>query len=307
MVDNVDMTSIEFGRLLRSQLFGAERSLLFVNGPIDQGEGFAHDHDFLEIVLIAGGRGIHVSANGVQAVSRGDLIVLRPGVWHYYRDCHDLVIYNCCCAIELLRRELALLADDPAVTRLLWTEPLGPGARGVLHGRLTEAQTDRLDDQLRILSSVPEEAFTVRAGRLVVLLGQLGRDIYPDELGSRGGFHVAVRDGVRLLEEACDEEWSLSRLAELTRLDPSYLTRLFKSSTGRSPMAYLARHRAERAANLLLATDQPIGEIAARVGWGDQNYFARRFKSVFGMTPSAYRSQNAGAAELTPLSKASTL
>jgi len=300
------MTDIEYDRLLRSQIFGAERSLLFVNGPIDQQEGFAHDHDFLEIVLIAGGQGTHVSANGAQRVSRGDLIILRPGVWHNYRDCRQLLLYNCCCAIQLLRRELALLADDPAVNRLLWTEPLGPGARGVLHGRLTEVETHRVEEQLRVLSSSPEEPFTVRAGRLLVLLGQLGRGIYPNEAGSRGGFHVAVRDGVRLLEEACDEEWSLSRLAEMTRLDPSYLTRLFKSSTGRSPMAYLARHRAERAANLLLATDQSIGEIAARVGWGDPNYFARRFKSVFGMTPSAYRSQNAGTAEVTPLSRAST-
>jgi len=302
------MTNIEYDRLLRRQIFGAEGSLLFVNGPLVQEEGTAHDHDFLEIVLIVGGSGTHASANGVQPVSRCDLIVLRPGVWHRYRDCHNLVIYNCCCALELLRRELALLADDPAVTRLLWTDPLRPGARGVLHRRLTEEQTHQTEGQLRILSSFPEETFTVRAGRLLVMLGQLGRDIYPNEARNRGGFHVGVREGVRLLEEACDEEWTLSKLAELTRLDPSYLTRLFKSATGRSPMAYLARHRAERAANLLLATDLPIGEIGTRVGWSDPNYFARRFKSVFGMTPSAYRSQHGAqmvTPEITPLSRAS--
>ena len=64
------MTEIAYGRLLRSQIFGAERSLLFVNGPIPQDEGFAHDHDFLEIVVIASGYGVHVSANGVQPISR---------------------------------------------------------------------------------------------------------------------------------------------------------------------------------------------------------------------------------------------
>jgi AraC family L-rhamnose operon transcriptional activator RhaR len=179
------------------------------------------------------------------------------------------------------------------VTRLLWTEPLAPGVRGVLHRRLAEEQIRNIEGQLRILSRSPDEPFTVRAGRLLVLLGQLGKDIYPGELRGQGGVHVAVRQGMQLLEDACDEEWDLARLAAATRLNPSYLARLFKAATGRSPMEYLARHRAERAANLLLATDQPVGEIGVRVGWSDPNYFSRRFKSVFGVTPTAYRTQQA--------------
>lgn len=285
------MTHTPPNHLLRRHVFGADRSLLYVSDPVVQGDNVAHDHDFVEIALVAGGHGTHVSARGVQPLSRGDFFVLRPGAWHGYRHCRDLHVYNCCCAPELLRRELALLGDDPAVTRLLWTEPRAPGVLGVLHRTLTEEQTERVEGHLRVLSEAPDEPFTVRAGRLLVLLGELGQEIYPGESQGHGGIHTAVRQGVQLLEEACDEEWNLARLAALTRLNPSYLTRLFKSATGRSPMEYLARHRAERAANLLLATDQPIGEIGTRVGWNDPNYFARRFKSVYGVTPSAYRAQ----------------
>jgi AraC family L-rhamnose operon transcriptional activator RhaR len=191
----------------------------------------------------------------------------------------------------LLRRELALLGDDPAVTRLLWTEPREPGTFGILHRELTEQQTEKVETQLRALMEAADEPFTVRAGRLLVLLGQLGQDIYPAGSEDHFGIHTAVSQGVHLLEDGCNEEWNLARLAALTKLNPSYLTRLFKSATGRSPMQYLARHRAERAANLLLATDQPIGEIGQRVGWSDPNYFARRFKSAYGITPSAYRLQ----------------
>jgi len=291
-----------YNHLLRRQIFGADRSLLYVSDPVTQGDTIAHDHDFLEIVLIAGGYGTHVSAHGVQSLSRGDFFVLRPGAWHDYRKCRDLHLYNCCCAPELLRCELALLGDDPAVTRLLWTEPRAPGVLGILHRVLTEEQTEKVEGQLRALSESPDESFTVRAGRLLVLLGQLGQDIYPNESQGHGGIHVAVRQGVQLLEDACDEEWNLARLAALTRLNPSYLTRLFKSATGRSPMEYLARHRAERAATLLLATDLPVGEIGARVGWSDPNYFARRFKSAFGASPSAYRLQHISQTVTTDLS-----
>jgi AraC family L-rhamnose operon transcriptional activator RhaR len=285
------MTDPEPHHLLRRQIFGADRSMLYVSDLTEQGDSIPHDHDFLEIVLIASGSGDHVCAHGVQAVSRGDFFVLRPGAWHFYRNCRDLHIYNCCCAPELLRRQLALLGDDPAVTRLLWTEPLAPGARGILHRTLTPAQTHEILGHLHVLSRSPGEPFTVRAGRLLVLLGRLGQEIFSDEAPGFGGVHVAVRQGLQLLEEAYHEEWTLTRMAGLTRLNPSYLTRLFKAATGRSPMAYLARHRAERAAKLLLATDDPVNEIGERVGWHDPNYFSRRFKSVFGVTPTAYRAQ----------------
>jgi AraC family L-rhamnose operon transcriptional activator RhaR len=287
------MTDPEFNHLLRRQVFGAGRSLLYVSDPVVRGDNVAHDHDFVELVLVAGGSGTHVSTRGAQTVSRGDLFTVRPGAWHAYQGCRDLHVYNCCCAPELLRRELALIADDPGITRLLWTDPLAPGARGVLHHRMTEAQTDAAVALWKPLAERSGEAFTVRAGRLLMLLGWLAETVYPNEPQGQGGMHSAVRRGVQLLEDACEEEWDLARLAAQTRLNASYLTRLFKAATGRSPMAYLARHRAERAANLLLATDLPVGEIGARVGWSDPNYFARRFKSVFGATPSAYRERRA--------------
>jgi AraC family L-rhamnose operon transcriptional activator RhaR len=103
--------------------------------------------------------------------------------------------------------------------------------------------------------------------------------------------HPAVISAMRLLEDRPAHPWTLPDLAEALHLTPGYLVRLFKSATGLPPMAYLARHRAERAAELLLDTDQPVTQIGRSVGWPDQNYFARRFKAHFGVTATAYRSQ----------------
>ncbi|MBA9006345.1 helix-turn-helix transcriptional regulator [Thermomonospora cellulosilytica] len=82
---------------------------------------------------------------------------------------------------------------------------------------------------------------------------------------------------------------TLNELAEELHLAPRHLIRLFKSATGLPPMAYLAQHRVERAASLLLHTDQPITQIGQAVGWADQNYFARRFKAHYGLTATTYR------------------
>jgi hypothetical protein len=40
----------------------------------------------MEVAVVTGGVGVHVSLAGSQPVGAGDVILLRPGVWHGYRD-----------------------------------------------------------------------------------------------------------------------------------------------------------------------------------------------------------------------------
>ncbi|MFG1815150.1 helix-turn-helix domain-containing protein [Kribbella sp. NPDC049174] len=101
--------------------------------------------------------------------------------------------------------------------------------------------------------------------------------------------HPAVQHAMRLLEASIDEPWTLDRLAAAVNLAPSYLIRLFGRTAGISPMAYLNRIRAERAAGLLIETDLPIATIGATVGWHDPSHASRRFHAVFGLSPSRYR------------------
>jgi PAS domain S-box-containing protein len=109
--------------------------------------------------------------------------------------------------------------------------------------------------------------------------------------GPTGPSHPVVVQAMRLLEPRLTHQWTLRELADQLHVSPSHLVRLFKSSTGMPPMAYVARRRVETAAGLLLHTDQPVTQIGRSVGWPDQNYFARRFKAHFGLSPSAYRSR----------------
>jgi hypothetical protein len=71
-----------------------------------------HTHSFLEIAVVTGGEGVHVSLAGRQPLHVGDVILLRPGVWHGYEECRHLDLYNCCFSTELLRRELAWTRED---------------------------------------------------------------------------------------------------------------------------------------------------------------------------------------------------
>lgn len=108
--------------------------------------------------------------------------------------------------------------------------------------------------------------------------------------GTRPAPHPAVQHAMRVLEAGLDQPWTLEGLAGRVNLAPGYLVRLFGKSVGMSPIAYLNRIRAERAAGLLIETELPVSTIGAAVGWHDPSHATRRFRSVFGLSPSQYRS-----------------
>lgn len=82
---------------------------------------------------------------------------------------------------------------------------------------------------------------------------------------------------------------SLTGLAASVEVHPSHLTRMFRRHYGCSVGDYVRRLRLEYAAHELIASDQPLAEIAAAAGFYDQSHFTHTFKSHLKMTPAEYR------------------
>ena len=83
--------------------------------------------------------------------------------------------------------------------------------------------------------------------------------------------------------------FSLSDLAHEHHMSVSYLSHLFKETTGMSVMDYLFACRLLAAKRYLATSDMPIGEIVAACGFCDDSNFSRSFKQKTGMTPSEFR------------------
>ena len=253
-------------------------------------------HDFAEIAVTLRGQGRHRTRDGTALLRRGDVVLLHPGTRHAADGCRSLELFHCCVRPALLERELAWAYGDPLLGRLLRRpDRTGGGARLL---RLPEPElctaTGHLDE-LAVLQGRSAAAHRADlVGRLALLLGVLARALPDDGTGPGARVpddlpHPAVVQALHILDTQVTREWTLTGLAEALGLTPGYLSRLFKGHTGMPPMAYLARRRAETAADLLAHTDATVAAVAERVGWSDQNYFARRFKAHFGVTPTAYR------------------
>ncbi|MFI5897706.1 AraC family transcriptional regulator [Actinoplanes sp. NPDC051513] len=278
----------------RTLLHIIDGSLAFAGHYVHEDAHPIHTHSFVEVAVVMGGVGAQRSLAGRTPLEVGDVLVLRPGVWHGYEDCRGLDLFNCCFSTELLRRELAWTREDPQLGHLLWTGPYAEQRRGILAAHLPPAPLGECVEHLERLHDLREASLSTHRGdligRLTLFLSCLARSVCPAG-PAPGATHPAVLEAMRMMEERPAYHWTLSTLAAELHLAPGYLVRLFKSATGLPPMAFLSRHRVELAATALLHSDQPINRIGESVGWPDQNYFARRFKSHYGLSASTYRAR----------------
>ena len=91
------------------------------------------------------------------------------------------------------------------------------------------------------------------------------------------------------MDAASNEEWPVSRLAEVSGVSEAHFARSFKEAFGVPPHRYLLTRRIERAAALLRDTDLPITDVAFETGWNSLGTFGRIFRDITGESPSELR------------------
>lgn len=276
-------------RYARSQVFGQRGDPIVVQREGSQGVCQPHDHDFIEIVLTVGGTALQETAARSLPIKSGTLTVLRPGHWHSYVHCRQLVIYNCCFGPELLRRELTWLIDDPKLAWLLWGTGDARGGTAPPHFDLRPAVVSRLKTILDDFHDGGETSYGMKVSQLCLFLTTLARELPSPISGVAGKMQPAVLKTIRLVDGDLARAWTIRDLAAECGCSPEYLIRLFKVAIGMTPYAYINRCRAERAAALLLRSTASVGEIGQKIGWSEPCHFARRFKRHFGMAATAYR------------------
>ncbi|MFA6456761.1 MAG: AraC family transcriptional regulator [Bacteroidota bacterium] len=92
-----------------------------------------------------------------------------------------------------------------------------------------------------------------------------------------------------IIEAHLYTDFSAEKLALLTHQSVSSFKREFTKLYHDSPARYFKQKKLERAASLLVATDQRIGDIAYTCGFSDLSHFSRSFQEQFGVSPSRYK------------------
>ena len=82
---------------------------------------------------------------------------------------------------------------------------------------------------------------------------------------------------------------TLEDVAEVSKVTPNYLSKIFKESMGRTFSTYLNQVRIEHSKKLLEIEDMPLEEVAVKSGFADQSYFTKVFKKLMGTSPKKYK------------------
>jgi AraC family transcriptional regulator len=79
-----------------------------------------------------------------------------------------------------------------------------------------------------------------------------------------------LREAIDYIHAHLDRDLSLSQIAKVINISPTYFASLFKRATGTSPHQYVIQQRVERAKLMLSKTDMAIADIALQVGFSSQ-------------------------------------
>ena len=86
---------------------------------------------------------------------------------------------------------------------------------------------------------------------------------------------------------------SISALAEMIKVTPTYLGIIFKKVYNITPQKFLTNIRIENSKQLLVSNkNMSLSDVAINSGFNSESYFCNTFKKYIGITPTEYRSIN---------------
>lgn len=125
----------------------------------------------------------------------------------------------------------------------------------------------------------------------VSLFYRLLSDIYnrmtPEAILPSG--RISVQPAIEYIEQNYNTPISINTLSELCHSSCSGFFKLFKATTGVTPITYKHNIMVQNSLDLLAHSDLTIEEISAKVGFSSSNYFRKIFFDTTGKTPKEVR------------------
>lgn len=256
-----------------------------------------HAHEFSEVVIITGGKGLHVTGRESWPLSAGDVFVIGGPRAHEYQNLDRLCLVNVLFQPQKLELNLMDLASVAGYHALFTLEPAWRRKhqfKSRLHLSPQELAralgiVDQLDHELKQRAG----GFGFMATALFMqLAGYLSR-CYARSRHPNSRALLRIAETITHLETHYHEPIHLDELAGIARMSKRSFIRAFRAATGCSPISYLIEQRVNRAAALLRQGEDKVTDVAFNVGFSDSNYFTRQFRKVLGIPPTAYRRQHA--------------
>ena len=224
----------------------------------------AHLHQCFEIICVLSGE-MEITIDGkTDTFKKGEAAFIFPNQIHELKSFESKHIL-CIFSPRLVQAYAAKITNKTPVKNKFYPDEH-------LIGEL---------DKLNAASSI------VKKGILYSLCGQFDdASKYTDKKADSGKLLHKI---FSFVENHFADDCSLSKLAEVTTYDYSYLSRYFKKNIGMSFNSYVTHYRLSHACYLLENTRLSVAECAFESGFDSLRSFNRSFKENIKITPAQYR------------------
>ncbi|QGQ98686.1 AraC family transcriptional regulator [Paenibacillus psychroresistens] len=261
-----------------------------------------HAHDFIEIVYVNRGKGIHVVHGSTIPVTEGDLFIINYDTPHcfypYDRANSDgLEVYNCMflpAFIEHLQIELPIMRGITGLFLLkgLYPEETGYKADLILHESLKKDFVQLFQTMHKEYEAQQEgyaDILKMQLCELLIKTYRIHKDLYRDQPHPDAYKLELIQKSIQYMRSNFSNPIQINELSQQALLSKSYFSSVFKKITGISVFDYLQKLRIEEACKLLVENTKTVTEISELVGYNDYRFFNKIFRKITGMTASAYR------------------
>ena len=98
----------------------------------------------------------------------------------------------------------------------------------------------------------------------------------------------SIQNLLAYIKEHYAQNLGLSDLADYIKMNPAYLSALFKEQVGMSYVKYLTKIRIDKAKELLREGEK-VQNVSEQVGYNDYRYFSQVFRKQVGVSPNEYK------------------
>lgn len=251
-----------------------------------------HAHDFVELAVILKGKSLFCIDGEDCEVEEGNLILLNPGTYHK--------------SVPQVSGGHGCVECYMAFTGIAW-KGCGQGKMPLFKGnrRIIRMPDKMKQEMFRLCNAMDKETKSCDMGRyfmlkayLIQVICLIAREQREEEQNERGrgyifkstGKKYVVQQIMKYMETHYREKISLDQIAENMYLSSFYISKIFKSETGDTPINYLISLRMEKAREILDQNpEESIQETAAAVGYEDAYHFSKLFKKYYGISPLYYK------------------
>ncbi|MFZ2657905.1 MAG: helix-turn-helix domain-containing protein [Victivallales bacterium] len=285
------------GKWLEAISFRGTDSPVVVERPAIQYDIGKHMHDFMELILILDGFGLHDFQNESYKLKAGDCFLVESGISHAYRSTKELKIVNVLIRSSFVEKFGPMLMEHPAYSSLLGK--FRNGKRSPL--QRPSLSQEELDACMRVVDEIERERREMKSGHTTMMTGLLLElFVMIFRFLQRAGAHKDDRRSPWLskildhLEIHFAEDIPMRHLQKMAGMSERSFQRHFLEMTGLTPLRYILRLRIARACRLLREENKSVYEVASVCGFENCSYFCRLFKSITGHSPSKYANQQVG-------------